>query len=116
MKSIASNILKSPILHFLVLGTAVFFLYVTLKPPDRETIRVTTQTIDALVQQGQAYVKQGILNACFEYPTGGAQAIDLALKILRGEDVPKEVVLPFRVFTPDNIDQGGDWVEKPEGL
>jgi ribose transport system substrate-binding protein len=71
--------------------------------------------IDALVQEGQAYVKQGILHACFEYPTGGREAIDLALKILNGEEVPKEVVLPFRYFTPENIEQGGEWVDKPQG-
>jgi len=70
--------------------------------------------IDGLVQEGQAYVKQGILDACFEYPTGGQQAIELGLEVLQGNEVPKEVVLPFRVFTPSNIEQGGEWVVKPK--
>ena len=45
--------------------------------------------IDALPQEGVAYVRQGILDATFHYPTGGAEAIDTALKILQGETVPK---------------------------
>ena len=63
--------------------------------------------IDALPHEGIAYVKQGILDATFEYPTGGAEAIDTALKILAGEEVPKTIVLGSRVFTPENVDQGG---------
>lgn len=69
--------------------------------------------IDALPHEGQVYVKQGILAASFEYPTGGREAIDVALKILRGETVPKEIVLNSRVFTRENIDRGGDWIESP---
>ena len=64
--------------------------------------------IDALPQEGVAYVKQGILDATFQYPTGGAEAIDIALKILKGEKVPKEITLGSRVFTKANIAQGGD--------
>ena len=64
--------------------------------------------IDALPQEGQAYVKQGLLAATFQYPTGGAEAVDNALKILRGETVPKEITLPSRVFTAANIAQGGE--------
>lgn len=66
--------------------------------------------IDGLPHEGQAYVRQGILDACFEYPTGGREAIDVALKLLGGEKVEKEIVVPSRVFTPDNIEQGGAWV------
>jgi ribose transport system substrate-binding protein len=66
--------------------------------------------IDALPYEGQAYVKQGILQACFEYPTGGKEAIEVGLKILKGEKVDKEITLKSRVFTPENIDQGGEWL------
>ena len=55
--------------------------------------------IDALAQEGQVYVKQGILDACFEYPTGGKEAIEVALKILNGEKPPKEIELPSKVYT-----------------
>ena len=46
--------------------------------------------------------RQGILDATFQYPTGGAEAIDTALKILSGEEVPKKITLGSRVFTKDN--------------
>ncbi|MGH7979851.1 MAG: substrate-binding domain-containing protein, partial [Limisphaerales bacterium] len=64
--------------------------------------------IDALPQEGLAYVRQGILDATFQYPTGGAQAIDVALKILHGQPVPKEITLSTRLFTKENVDKGGE--------
>lgn len=64
--------------------------------------------IDALPHEGQAYVRQGLLAASFEYPTGGREAIENAVRILRGESVPKEITLPSRVFTKENIDAGGE--------
>jgi ribose transport system substrate-binding protein len=57
-------------------------------------------------------VRQGILQASFEYPTGGLEAIQTALKILNGENVPKEITLRSRVFTKDNVDQGGEWLDE----
>jgi len=60
--------------------------------------------IDALAQEGQVYVKQGVLAASFEYPTGGREAIDVALEILNGQDVQKEITLSSRVFTKATID------------
>ena len=66
--------------------------------------------IDGLPHEGQAYVRQGILDASFEYPTGGREAIGAALAILSGEPVPRELVLPSRVFTPENIEEGGEWI------
>jgi ribose transport system substrate-binding protein len=63
--------------------------------------------IDALPQEGVVYVQQGILDATFQYPTGGAEAIDTAMKILHGETVPKEIVLGTRLFDKDNVAQGG---------
>ena len=63
--------------------------------------------IDALPQEGVAYVRQGILDATFQYPTGGAEAIDTALKILHGEKVPNEIVLGTRLFDHANVNQGG---------
>ncbi len=54
MKKIAMSVLISPILHFIVLGAVAFVAYTHLKPQDRETITVTTQTIDALIQQRES--------------------------------------------------------------
>lgn len=67
--------------------------------------------IDALPQEGQAYVKQGILDATFVYPTGGKEAIDTARQILQKQSVPKKITLQSRVVTKDNVDKGGDPVE-----
>jgi|SoiMethySBSTD1v2_1073268.scaffolds.fasta_scaffold01177_27 ribose transport system substrate-binding protein len=64
--------------------------------------------IDALPHEGVTYVKQGILDATFLYPTGGAEAVENALKILKGEAVPKKIVLGTRVFTRDNVERGGE--------
>lgn len=68
--------------------------------------------IDGLPQEGQIYVQQGILAASFEYPTGGKEAIETALRILKGEKVPKEITLRSRVFTPENIKKGGQWLDE----
>lgn len=68
--------------------------------------------IDGLPHEGQVYVRQGVLEASFEYPTGGREAIETALKILRGEAVPKEITLSSRVFTAENIEGGGEWLER----
>jgi len=57
------------------------------------------------------YVRQGILDATFEYPTGGAKAIEVALEILAGKEVPKDIVLGSRSFTADNVEQGGEPLE-----
>jgi ribose transport system substrate-binding protein len=64
--------------------------------------------IDGLAQEGQVYVKQGILQASFEYPTGGKEAIEAALDILNGKQAQKEITLSSRVFTAETIEQGGE--------
>jgi ribose transport system substrate-binding protein len=63
--------------------------------------------IDALPQEGIAYVQQGILDATFQYPTGGADAVETASKILNGEKVPKEIVLGTRSYDKTTVAQGG---------
>ncbi len=67
--------------------------------------------IDALPQEGIAYVAQGILDATFQYPTCGGEAIETALKILNGETVPKKITLGSRIFTKDNVKSGGEVIE-----
>lgn len=64
--------------------------------------------IDSLPHEGVEYVKQGILDATFLYPTGGVEAIDTALAILAGKPVPKKIVLGTRAFTKDNVAKGGE--------
>jgi ribose transport system substrate-binding protein len=67
--------------------------------------------IDALPQEGRQYVAQGILDATFLYPTGGAEAIETALAILQGQSVPKHIVLGTRLFTRENVAGGGQPIE-----
>ena len=67
--------------------------------------------IDALPHEGIAYVRQGMLDATFQYPTGGAEAIDTAIRILSGEQVPKHITLGSRIFTRDNVEIGGQPIE-----
>jgi len=81
--------------------------YLAAKAAGREK-EILFVGIDGLPQEGRAYVQEGILSACFEYPTGGQEAIESALRVLKGETVPKVVTLGSRVFTPENITHGGD--------
>lgn len=64
--------------------------------------------IDALPHEGRQYVRQGMLDATFLYPTGGREAIETALEILRGKAVPKTITLGTRLFTQENVDRGGE--------
>ncbi len=64
--------------------------------------------IDGLPQEGQVFVRQGIIAASFEYPTGGSEAVETTLKILHGEKVAKEIILDSRLFTKENIGKGGE--------
>jgi ribose transport system substrate-binding protein len=85
--------------------------YLAARAADREK-DILFVGIDALPHEGQVYVRQGVLQASFEYPTGGREAIQTALKILNGEEVPKEITLRSRVFTKENIDEGGKWLDE----
>jgi ribose transport system substrate-binding protein len=67
--------------------------------------------IDALPQEGVAYVGQGLLDATFLYPTGGKEAVETALRVLKGEPVPKTITLGSRVFDRESVGHGG--VELP---
>jgi len=60
MKPFFASLLKSSVLHFILLGTIVFVAYTHLKPPGRETIHITTQTIDALVQQRESITRHPV--------------------------------------------------------
>ena len=64
--------------------------------------------IDALPTEGVKYVKDGLLTATFQYPTGGEQAIETAIKIHSGEKVEKKIVLGTKLFNKENADKGGD--------
>ncbi|MEW6071511.1 MAG: substrate-binding domain-containing protein [Planctomycetota bacterium] len=63
--------------------------------------------VDALPHEGLEAVRNGYLDATFEYPNGAALGIETALKILAGEEVLKHIVLGTRLYTPENVESGG---------
>jgi len=67
--------------------------------------------IDALPHEGVSYVKQGLLDATFAYPTGGEEAIAMARRVLNGEKVEKRVTLGTRLFNKENVHAGGEAIE-----
>src|SRR5690606_2655954 len=69
--------------------------------------------IDALPHEGLRYVEEGKLAATFLYPTGGAEAVELAVLLVHGIEVPREIVLGTRVFTADNVARGGEPIDAP---
>ncbi|MGL6226962.1 MAG: substrate-binding domain-containing protein [Thermoguttaceae bacterium] len=81
--------------------------YLAAKAANREK-NILFVGIDALPSEGVAYVKQGILDATLSYPTGGQEAVQTALKILNGETVPKKIELQSRLFTKENVQEGGE--------
>lgn len=61
--------------------------------------------IDAIpITKGMQDVKNGVLNATLLYPTGGAEAIQTAVKILKKQPFEKETKLLTNVITSDNVD------------
>ena len=69
--------------------------------------------VGGMPAEGAAYVAQGMLDATFLYPTGGAEAIDAVAKLLQGRPVPKNIVPPTRVLAKDSPFRFGDAVGTP---
>ena len=67
--------------------------------------------IDALPKEGLAYVREGLLDATLEYPTGAREAVAAARALLSGGSVPRSIGLGTRLYTPDNVAAGGVVVE-----
>lgn len=57
---------------------------------------------DALPQEGATWVQNGELAATFLYPTPGSEGIRQALKMLKGEKIPKKVILDTEGVFPSN--------------
>jgi len=66
--------------------------------------------IDALPHEGVRYVKEGILDATFAYPTGGTEAVELAVQVLAGKPAPKRITLGTRLYSRENVERGGEEV------
>ncbi len=64
--------------------------------------------VDALPTEGVKYVKDGVLTATFQYPTGGKEAIDAAILLLNKMSPDKKIVLGTKVFNKDTVAKGGE--------
>ncbi len=49
-------------------------------------------------------IKEGWLQATAIYATGGALGLDMAVRVLKGEAVPKRIITETPVITADNVD------------
>lgn len=49
-------------------------------------------------------IREGWLQATAIYATGGALGLDMAVRVLKGEPVPKRIITETPVITPDNVD------------
>jgi len=84
--------------------------YLAAKAANREK-QMRFIGIDALPHEGVAYVQQGLLDATFLYPTGGAEAIAVALRYLAGEKPDKRITLGTRLYTKENVAKGGEAID-----
>ncbi len=50
-------------------------------------------------------IKDGWLQATAIYATGGSVGVDMAVRVLKGEPVPKRIITETPVITPDNVDE-----------
>jgi ribose transport system substrate-binding protein len=50
-------------------------------------------------------IKEGKLSATVLYPTGAAEAFELAKEILDGKPVEKINLIPVTLVTPENVDE-----------
>lgn len=60
--------------------------------------------VDGLPHEGVAYVKQGILDATFLYPSGMDIAIQTVMDLKQGKKVPKRIMLATKCYDKDNPD------------
>ena len=72
--------------------------YLAAKRAGREA-DITFLGVGALPAEGIEHVKAGELDVTFQSPTGGAEAVDAAVKLRDGNKIPKKIVLKSRFFT-----------------
>jgi len=65
---------------------------------------IPTTGIDYIAEAREA-IRAGEQDASFVYPTFAAEGADIAVRILRGEKVPHEIVVPSQMVTRDNVER-----------
>jgi ribose transport system substrate-binding protein len=61
--------------------------------------------VDGIPNEGVQWVNKGQLTATFLYATPGAEGVRQALKIVKGEKVPKNITLPTATIDKSNAMQ-----------
>jgi len=56
------------------------------------------------ISEAREAIRKGEQLATFTYPTGGKEGAEFVVKILRGEKVPKEYVIPSIMVTRENVE------------
>lgn len=78
--------------------------YLAAKDAGRES-DIIFLGIDALPDEGVAWVHKGELAATFLYPTPGAEGLRQALRHLNGESVEKSIILGTETITKENAEE-----------
>lgn len=55
--------------------------------------------------EAQNAIKKGTQSGSVLFPLGGTKSAEIALKILKGESVPKHIVIPVKLVTKENVDK-----------
>ena len=77
---------------------------IVFKKRGMDPAKIFTVGIDFLPETKLAIIA-GEQSASFTYPTCGKAGVAAALKILRGEKVPRFISVPFQLVTHDNVDK-----------
>lgn len=73
-----------------------------------QTAQTQCISIEGLPREGRAYVDSGMFEATLEWPTGGREALAIALRALDGYNVEVELTVGSRLFTKQNSAAGGE--------
>lgn len=56
-------------------------------------------------REAREAIREGTQSASILFPLGGEQSVDVAVKILAKEKVPKHIVIPVKLVTKDNVEE-----------
>jgi ribose transport system substrate-binding protein len=77
---------------------------IALKQAGIDPASILITGIDYISEAREA-IRSKEQSASFTYPTFGRQGAEIAIRILRGEQVPKEVMVESEMVTGDNVEQ-----------
>lgn len=77
---------------------------VALRQAGIDPASIPTVGID-YIQESRAAIRAGEQTASFLLPTGAKEGAEIILRILKGETVPKTVVIPSQLVTRDNVER-----------